>query len=90
MPKAKAVVAAIRGGEDFEEAMKAYNEDSSTEEQMLRGYPVAAESQLYGEEFSSGRDGSGERRRCFRYHHDGLRLLYPPICQGSDRGRSGL
>ena len=52
--KAKAVVAAIRGGEDFEEAMKAYNEDSSTEEQMLRGYPVAAESQLYGEEFSAG------------------------------------
>ena len=52
--KAKAVIAAIRGGEDFEEAMKAYNEDSSTEEQMLRGYPVAAESQLYGEEFSAG------------------------------------
>ena len=52
--KAKAVVAAIRGGEDFEEAMKAYNEDSSTEEQMMRGYPVAAESQLYGEEFSAG------------------------------------
>ena len=52
--KAKAVVAAIRSGEDFEEAMKAYNEDSSTEEQMLRGYPVAAESQLYGEEFSAG------------------------------------
>ena len=52
--KAKAVVAAIRGGEDFEEVMKAYNEDSSTEEQMLRGYPVAAESQLYGEEFSAG------------------------------------
>ena len=52
--KAKAVVAAIRGGEDFEEAMKAYNEDSSTEEQMLRGYPVAAESQLYGDEFIAG------------------------------------
>ena len=52
--KAKAVIAAIRGGEDFEEAMKAYNEDNSTEEQMLRGYPVAAESQLYGEEFSAG------------------------------------
>ena len=52
--KAKAVIAAIRGGEDFEEAMKAYNEDSSTEEQMMRGYPVAAESQLYGEEFSAG------------------------------------
>ena len=52
--KAKAVIAAIRGGEDFEEAMKAYNEDSSTEEQMMRGYPVAAESQLYGEKFSAG------------------------------------
>ena len=52
--KAEAVVAAIAGGEDFEEAMKAYNEDSSTEEQMLRGYPVAAESTTYSEEFHSG------------------------------------
>lgn len=34
--------------------MKAYNEDSSTEEQMLRGYPVAEGSQLYGEEFIAG------------------------------------
>ena len=52
--KAEAVVAAIAGGEDFEEAMKAYNEDSSTEEQMLRGYPVAEGSQLYGDEFIAG------------------------------------
>ena len=52
--KAEAVVAAIAGGEDFEEAMKAYNEDSSTEEQMLRGYPVAAESTTYSEEFHNG------------------------------------
>ena len=52
--KAKAVAASIAGGADFEEAMKAYNEDSSTEEQMLRGYPVAEGSQLYGEEFIAG------------------------------------
>ena len=52
--KAKAVVAAIAGGEDFDEAMKAYNEDSSTEEQMLRGYPVSAESSMYSEEFHNG------------------------------------
>ena len=52
--KAKAVAASIAGGADFEEAMKAYNEDSSTEEQMLRGYPVAEGSQLYGEEFITG------------------------------------
>ena len=52
--KAKAVAAAIAGGADYEEAMKAYNEDSSTEEQMLRGYPVAEGSQLYGDEFIAG------------------------------------
>ena len=56
--KAKAVAASIAGGADFEEAMKAYNEDSSTEEQMLRGYPVAAGSQLYGEEFIAGAHGA--------------------------------
>ena len=52
--KAKAVAAAIAGGEDFEEAMKAYNEDSSTEEQMLRGYPIAEGSKMYGDEFAAG------------------------------------
>ena len=52
--KAKAIAAAIAGGADFEESMKAYNEDSSTEEQMLRGYPVAENSTTYGDEFMAG------------------------------------
>ena len=52
--KAKAIAAAIAGGADFEETMKAYNEDSSTEEQMLRGYPVAENSTTYGDEFTAG------------------------------------
>ena len=52
--KAKAIAAAIAGGADFEESMKAYNEDSSTEEQMLRGYPVAENSTTYGDEFTAG------------------------------------
>ena len=49
--KAKAIAAAIAGGADFEETMKAYTEDGSTEEQMLRGYPVAENSTTYGEAF---------------------------------------
>ncbi len=52
--KAEKIVEEIRGGMDFVEAMKAYNEDSSTEEQLLRGYPVNAETNLYGEEFKNG------------------------------------
>lgn len=52
--KAKAIAAAIAGGADFEETMKAYTEDSSTEEQMLRGYPVAENSTTYGDEFTAG------------------------------------
>ena len=52
--KAEKIVEEIRGGMDFVEAMKAYNEDSSTEEQLLRGYPVNAQSNLYGEEFKNG------------------------------------
>ena len=52
--KAKAIAAAIAGGADFEETMKAYNEDSSTEEQMLRGYPVAENSTTYGDAFMAG------------------------------------
>ena len=52
--KAKAIAAAIAGGADFEESMKAYNEDGSTEEQMLRGYPVAENSTTYGDEFTAG------------------------------------
>ena len=52
--KAKAIVAAVAGGTDYEEAMKAYNEDSSTEEQMMRGYPVAEGCTLYGDGFVDG------------------------------------
>ena len=52
--KAKAIAAAIAGGADFEETMKAYTEDGSTEEQMLRGYPVAENSTTYGEAFMAG------------------------------------
>ena len=52
--KAKAIVAAVAGGADYEEAMKAYNEDSSTEEQMMRGYPVAEGCTLYGDGFVAG------------------------------------
>ena len=52
--KAKAIAAAIAGGADFEETMKAYPEDGSTEEQMLRGYPVAENSTTYGEAFMAG------------------------------------
>ena len=52
--KAKAITAAIAGGADFEETMKAYTEDGSTEEQMLRGYPVAENSTTYGEAFMAG------------------------------------
>ena len=52
--KAKAIAAAIAGGADFEETMKAYTEDGSTEEQMLRGYPVAENSTTYGDAFMAG------------------------------------
>ena len=52
--KAKAIAAAVAGGADYEEAMKAYNEDSSTEEQMMRGYPVAEGCTLYGDGFVDG------------------------------------
>lgn len=51
--KAEAVLAAIRAGESFDDAMAAYNEDGATEEQMMRGYPVSEESTLYGDEFKA-------------------------------------
>ena len=35
----------------FDEAMIAFNEDSSSEEELNRGYPVAAGSEYYSEEF---------------------------------------
>ena len=54
LAKATAIVAKIRAGEDFSAMMEAYNEDSSTPEQMEAGYPVAADTELYGEEFKQG------------------------------------
>ena len=52
--KAQAVLAKINGGMDFTEAMIAYNEDSSTAEEMEIGYPIAANSAMYGDEFKNG------------------------------------
>ena len=52
--KAQAVLAKINGGMDFTEAMIAYNEDSSSPEQMEIGYPVAESSAMYGDEFKGG------------------------------------
>jgi len=49
--KAEAVHALLEGGADFVETMTAYNEDSSTAEQLLAGYPIAEGSVTYGEEF---------------------------------------
>ena len=51
--KALAVLARIRGGMDFTEAMNTYNEDGSTEEQLAAGYPIAESSTMYGDEFYS-------------------------------------
>ena len=38
----------------FAEAMTAFNEDASSQEQMDAGYPVAEASSLYGDEFKNG------------------------------------
>ena len=53
--KAQAVSAAIDSGAmSFAEAMTAFNEDASSQEQMDAGYPVAEASSLYGDEFKNG------------------------------------
>jgi len=54
LAKANEVMEKIAAGEDFVALMEAYNEDGSTLEQMMVGYPVAAGSKLYSEEFTSG------------------------------------
>ncbi len=51
LAKANAVLAKIRGGEEFDAMMKLYNEDASTEEQMEAGYPASAGCLLYGDEY---------------------------------------
>ena len=54
LARANAVLAKIRAGEDFTSVMEAYNEDSSTAEQMALGYPIAEGSTMYGDEFKAG------------------------------------
>jgi len=54
LAKAEAVLALIRGGESFEDMMTLYNEDSSTEEQLALGYPVAEGCTAYGDAFTAG------------------------------------
>ena len=54
LAKANEALAKIRAGEDFTAIMEAYNEDSSTPEEMQVGYPVAEGSGSYGDEFKNG------------------------------------
>ncbi len=51
--KAAAVLDLIKNGADFVETMIAYNEDTSTEEQLLAGYPVSEASELYSPDFKA-------------------------------------
>ncbi|MBR5288355.1 MAG: peptidylprolyl isomerase [Clostridia bacterium] len=51
--KAEAVLALIKDGADFEETMIAYNEDTSTAEQLLAGYPICDASATYSEDFKN-------------------------------------
>jgi len=51
--KAKAVLALIKDGADYEETMLAYNEDTSSEEQLLAGYPISDASATFGEDFKA-------------------------------------
>jgi len=51
--KAEAVLALIEGGADFVETMNAYNEDGATAEQLVKGYPITADTMTYGEEFKN-------------------------------------
>lgn len=51
--KAAAILELIRGGADFVETMKTYNDDGSTEEQLLMGYPISDSSTTYGDEFKA-------------------------------------
>jgi len=52
--KADEALAKIQAGEDFTAVMEAYNEDDSTPEQMLIGYPVSEGTGSYSEEFKAG------------------------------------
>ncbi len=54
LAKANEALAKIRAGEDFTSVMEAYNEDSSTPEQMQVGYPISESTGSYGEEFKAG------------------------------------
>ncbi|MBR4039808.1 MAG: peptidylprolyl isomerase [Clostridia bacterium] len=57
LAKANEALEKIRAGEDFSAVMEAYNEDASTLDEMLVGYPVAQNSNSYGEEFKGGAMG---------------------------------
>ena len=54
LAKANEALAKIQAGEDFTIVMEAYNEDSSTPEQMQVGYPISESTGSYGEEFKAG------------------------------------
>ncbi len=51
--KAEAVLALIKGGANFVETMTAYNEDSATPEQLVKGYPISEDSVTYGDDFKN-------------------------------------
>ena len=51
--KAEAVLSLIKDGADFVQTMVAYNEDTATQEQLVMGYPISAESETYGELFKN-------------------------------------
>lgn len=53
LDRANAVLARIEAGEDFAAVMLECNEDSSTQEQMELGYPMAESTEMYGEEFKN-------------------------------------
>ncbi len=52
--KAQAVLDLIHGGMDFDEAMLTYDEDGSSEEVLLRGYPIGEGAQSFGDAFRDG------------------------------------
>ena len=54
LAKANEALAKIRAGEAFDDVMVLYNEDASTPEQMMVGYPISESTGSYGEEFKAG------------------------------------
>ena len=54
LAKAEEALAKIRAGEAFDDVMVLYNEDASTPEQMMIGYPISESTGSYSEEFKAG------------------------------------